>query len=289
MSEETNNEYTVGRVAPDDVDEELMALAQNEPPSILRPILMIGVILMAAWVVSDWRSELEYLFSSSNPIDLGDVTEFASMASDDPNFEPDIPHNRFVELRGIPSRRSQSTRYRYAKMVGSWVFVEIERDDYISDPIERELQGEAKTDVDRTYFEGRGRALAFSEMPDRYRGLRHYYSSRYTIRFCEEFTPRELREYEQQRREALVEELRAEYKEATPEQRIERGLSETPDPQEVQGILDRNPSCVKAYLIQVDTEPRDHYLYGLAALAFLGFMLFNVVMLIRWFRAFMRQ
>ncbi len=288
MTQESKEEMNVGKVAPG-VDEELMALAEAEPPSILRPVLMIGVIAMAAWIVSDWQGELEYFFSSKEPVEIGDVTDFASEAAEDPEWTPDIPHNRYVKVSGIPSRRSQSARYRYAKLVGGWVFVEIPRDDYIEDPIERELQGEQKAEVDRTYFEGSGRALAFREMPERYRGLRHYYTSRYNIRFCDELTPAELREIQNRRRDSIIQQWSAEFEAATEEERLERSLTPQPTEEEIADILANNPACVDAYLIQVDNKPGDQHWYVLAALLFLGFMVFNVFMLIRWVRRFLKH
>jgi len=37
-----------------DIDEELLDLADESSPSVLRPFLMIGVIATALWIVSDW-------------------------------------------------------------------------------------------------------------------------------------------------------------------------------------------------------------------------------------------
>lgn len=288
MTQDSNDEMNVGRVAPE-VDEELMALAEQQPPSILRPVLMIGVIVMAAWIVSDWQSELEYFFSAKEPIEIGDATDFATLAAEDPEWQPDIPHNRYVKVSGIPSRRSQSARYRYSKLVGSWVFIEVKRDDYIEDPIQRELEGEAKADVDRTYFEGAGRALAFREMPERYRGLRHYYSTRYNLRFCEELTDGELQEIENRRRDSIVQQWKADYEAATPAERNEKNLTPEPLEEEILEVLVNNPPCVDAFLIQVDNKPGDQHWYLIAALVFIGFMIFNVFMLIRWVRRFIRQ
>lgn len=45
------------------------------------------------------------------------------------------------------------------------------------------------------------------------------------------------------------------------------------------------PVCLEAYLIQVDTRPKDYWWYLLAAILFGGFMLYNVVMLVRWVKS----
>lgn len=282
MAEEENNEQ---ESAGAEVDEELMALANNEPPSVLRPILMIAVILLALWIVADWRAELEFFFSSSEPVELGDALDFASL-EDDPSSV--IPHNRYVKIRGIPSRRSQSARYRYASLVGSPIFIEQLRPDADMDPIERELTGGDKADVDRVYFEGVGRIVAFSEMPNRYRGLREYYFKRYQEPFCIDVDAASRKAILEQRRDSVVRQWRLEFEEATPEERLEKSLTAEPTAEEVKEVVHSTPVCIDAYLLQVDTKPIDFWWYLLAAVLFLGFMLFNVVMLVRWVRALTR-
>lgn len=284
MSEETDDR-------PEDApDPELVALAgTGRRPSILRPILMIAVIALGAWIISDWRAELEYFFSSSDPVELGSATDFAIKKAEDPDWTPPIPHNRYVRLEGIPTQRSQSARYRFFGLVGASIFIEEERDDYIEDPMERELEGDAKGDVDRTVYRGAGRALKFSEIPQRYHGLRHYYASRYNIVFCESLDPRGYRELEQRKRDAIVAQWRADYKDASPEEREREGLTLEPSPDEIAEIMSTDPVCVEAWLIQDGVEPSEHWWYVAAAAMFGLFMLFNVVLLVRWVRDFMRS
>ena len=247
---------------------------------------MIAVIVLGAWIISDWRTELEYLVSDSTPIDLGDALEFA--VTDETGAGPQLPHNRYVTIRGIPTQRSQSERYRFFRLVGAPVFVEQKRDDIIEDPLERELAGDVKGDVDRTLFRGAGRLLEFSQMPQRYGGLRHYYRSRYNITFCEELTPQAHDEIKRRKRDAIVAQLRAEFQEASSEERALRKLQAEPSAELVDELLADDPICIEAWLLQDDSEPRDHIWYLLASLMFLGFMLFNVVMIVRWVRAFAR-
>ncbi len=284
MSDETT------RQSNDAPDPELVALAgSGRRPSILRPILMIAVIALGAWIISDWRAELEFFFSDSTPVDLGNATDFAIEKAEDPDWTAPIPHNRYVEIEGIPTQRSQSAKYRFFGLVGAPIFIEQQRDDYIEDPIERELEGDAKGDVDRTIYQGAGRALKFSEIPQRYQGLRHYYASRYNIVFCESLDERGYRELEQIKRDAIVQQWRVDYKDATPEERERRGLTLEPTEEEIAQIMASDPVCVEAWLIQDGVEPSDHWWHVAAAALFGLFMLFNVVMLVRWVRDFIRS
>jgi len=269
-----------------DIDEELLDLADESSPSVLRPFLMIGVIATALWIVSDWTEDVAYFFSPSEPVALGDITEFASKTSDDPNWKPTLPHNRLVSLSGIPTQRSQSARYLYSRMVGGWIFVEeeTERPDNITD----EMNDAPKGDIDRTFFQGQGRLVAFSEMPERYNGLRDYYRKRYGIEFCETLRPEDIQAIDKRRRDVITVQWKAEYDAASPAERSEKKLSEGPTDAQVREILDNNPVCVDAYLVQANVVPRDHIWYVVATALFGAFMLFNLFGLIRWIRNFAR-
>lgn len=271
-------------------DPELVALAgAGRRPSILRPILMIAVIALGGWIISDWRAELEFFFSDSEPVELPSATQFAIERAEDPDWQPPIPHNRYVQIEGIPTQRSQSARYRFFGLVGAPIFVEQERDDYIEDPIERELEGDAKGDVDRTMYSGAGRALKFSEIPERYGGLRHYYATRYNIVFCESLDERAYRELEQTKRDAIIQQWRGHYKDSSPEDREAKGLTKEPTEEQIETIMAADPVCVEAWLIQDGVQPSDHWWYVAAAAMFGLFMLFNLVLLVRWVRDFARS
>jgi len=268
-----------------EIDEELMDLAEESTPSILRPLLMVGVILMAFWVINDWREELSYFFSDSSPVAVGDVLEFAD-SSKNPEWSPPIPHNRLVSLEGIPTQRSISSRYRYARLVGGWVFVE---EKLPAEEAARFDRGEKdQGDADRTYFQGKGRAMEFSQVPGRYNGLRDYYRTRYGIEFCETLTPQAERALNARRRDIIREEWKREYSAASAEERISQSLTPQPLDEEVEEILKNNPLCQKAYLIQVDVQPKDHIWYVVASALFALFALVNLFLLVRWIRAFFR-
>jgi hypothetical protein len=281
------SETQKSRPEPSEVDGELLNLAEEVTPSVLRPLLMIGVIATAVWIVSDWREEVEYFFSSSEPVALGEVTDFASREASDPNWTPEIPHNRYVSLGGIPTQRSQATRYTYSRLVGGWVFVEEPREG-ADGSITAEMMDEPQGDIDRTIFKGEGRAIAFKQMPQRYNGLRDYYRSRYGIEFCETLRPEDVREIERRRRDVLISQWKAEFEAATPQERVEKQLSPQPTEAQIKEILDNNPACVDAYLVQVGVKPSDRVGYLVASLLFVGFMLFNLFGLFRWFRQFLR-
>lgn len=272
------------RPRKDEPDPELIALAGAGNSSILRPILMLAVIVLGAWIISDWRTELEYFASSSEPVALGNATEFAlredAIAS--------LPHNRYVSITGIPTQRSQAERYRFFRLVGAPIFVEEKRDDIIEDPLERELQGDVKGEVDRTMYEGSGRLLKFSEMSARYGGLRYYYESNYQLRFCESLTPQQIEELRNQKRDGYVAGLIAEYEAATPEVRIAKKLSNPPNADLVEQLLDDDPVCHDMWLLQTDVKPSNHIWYVVVSLLFLAFMTFNAVMIVRWVRDFFR-
>lgn len=167
----------------EEVDPELMELAGNtRRGSVLRPILFVAVIVLGISIISDWRESLAYFFSPSEPVHIGTVTDFPAKRAEDPSWQPDIPHNRYVKVEGVPSRRSESKRYRFFKLVGGHVYVEWPRPE--QDPLEAEFGEKEKGDIDRTFFEGAGRAVHFSKMSERYQRFRAYYSERYGTNFC---------------------------------------------------------------------------------------------------------
>ena len=185
MVEESNdNEYAEEPVDDEEVDPELLDLASSKrPQSILRPILFGVVIWVGVSIIGDWQTPLAYFFSSSEPVEIGSVTEFAAKRAQDPDWETPIPHNHYVSLEGVPSRRAQSERYRFFKLVGGHVYIQVARDNADESALEREFDKE-EGDIDRTMFEGAGRALDLSQSPDQYQGLKKYYFERYRTYFC---------------------------------------------------------------------------------------------------------
>ncbi|MFU8807219.1 MAG: hypothetical protein ACNA8W_25645, partial [Bradymonadaceae bacterium] len=240
---QTANEYDgydeLGWSEEDDLDPELMELAERRSRgSILRPILMVAVIVFGASILTDWKAELAYFFSSSEPIEIGSVTEFAVQSSRDPNWRPPLEDNRYVSISGVPTRRSAGRKHHYFRLIGGEIYVEVPRDDYISNPIERELAGQQRGDVDRTYFEGEGRLIAFSSVSDRYGGLRQYYNERYNTRFCDDFTETAIAEIARRRRETIRQNLALEYESASEETRKELDLKAVASEEDIQQIFD---------------------------------------------------
>ncbi len=273
----------------DEIDPELVELAEEKARgSILKPLIYMSVIALGIWIVGDWTTELQYFFSSSKPVDVGDVTDFADKRQNNPDWSPDFSHNRYVSLEGIPSRRAKSQKYRYFKLVGAHIYVE--------EPVE---EGESEdplrsgsTDrpdlskVDRTYFDGAGRLIEFARMPDRYRGVRKYFRKQYGTRFCEQLDEEDRARLRRQRREEIVENWRKEYENATPEERQEEGLTAEPTDQQIENVLDSSELCADAYLLRSGVAPGDHWWYVALASLFGIFMLVNLYWLVRWFQAF---
>lgn len=169
----------------DDLDPELLELAEpRRRRSILRPLLFVAVVWFGASIIGDWRAELAYFVSPSEPIEVTAVQDFPDRRADDPGWEPELKHNRYVSVRGIPTRRAESPRYRFFKLIGGDVFVEV-RLAGETDPYEelRDQQPDP-TRNDRSYFNGEGRALRLSEVSERYNGVRAFYLKKYNTRLC---------------------------------------------------------------------------------------------------------
>lgn len=271
---------------PDQIDPELMELAKERSRgSLLRPILMIAVIAFGLSLLNDWRDPLEYFFTSSTPIEMGNVTEYPLEIARNPEWTPPLVHNRYVTIQGVPTRRSQSAQNNYFKLAGAEVYVESPRDDVPKSAITRVMsEGSPKkaSDTDRTSYSGAGRLIALSKTTDRYGGLRNYYASRYNMHFCEQYDERGLAELARSRRETILSNWALEYEMATPEERSQRGLRPEPTSEEFDAIFNLEPLCVHAYLFQEGMVPRNHWWYLALALLIGGFIIYNVINLVRW-------
>jgi hypothetical protein len=265
------------------VDEDLLDLASAPPRAALaRPVLMIAVIALGIYILSEWEEEFRYFLSPDSPIELGDATDFATLRDDQPNWKPPIAHNRYVSLSGIPSQRSQSSKHMFFRLVGSSVFVETTRTDYIEDPLEREFAKKKPGVADRTWFQGKGRALSFVAMPERYHGLRAYYERRYGIVFCDPANAASQEKLEEERRGAIARSWAERYDAASSEERERRGLHRVPTPEDLAHALATDPVCLDAYLLQDGTGPSDFIYYILAGAIFALFVVLNLVLLVRW-------
>jgi len=278
-------EFGRGGDEGDEVDPELMALAEERSrPSALRPILFLAVIALSIWIVADFRPQLEYVFSASEPVELGDVADLAEGPESAPNWTEVFPHNRFVSISGIPKRRSESRKYRYFKLTGAPVYVEQPLSEV---PSKSKFDGPSRPGAsDRTYFEGTGRIVAFSQMPERYAGVKRYYRNNYGTRFCENLDEEDRERIRSEQRSAIIDNWRERYANASKREREKKGLTPEPTDQQVDEIMNADELCVDAYMVQATVAPRDHWMYVLTAGLFVVFMLLNVYWLIRWFRDF---
>lgn len=262
----------------EEFDPELLALADPTHDTILKPFLMITVILLGFWVIKDWREELVYFFSAPVPVALGEAMDIPT--------DKILPHNTYVKIKGIPTRRSVADRNRYFSLIGSNIIVEEKRADYIEDPIEREANGK-KGDVDRVYFDGKGRLTHFSKMGGRYNGIREYYSSRYDVNFCEQLTPKTKKEIRQRKRDAYILFYQNRFDAASPDIRAKKGLKKAPTEAELKAFEIDDPVCIDAYFLQAEISPKSHLNYLIATIVFGLFMMFNLFLLVRWIRRFL--
>lgn len=274
----------------DEVDPELVAMGDARGDSVLRPMLMIAVLVLGGYIISDWSEELAYFFSPSEPVVLGAVTDFPSKVEANPSWTPDIPHNRLVRVEGIPSRRAISKSQKFFKLVGGEVYVQVHRDEdkgadpKAPPPAPTLGEGFGSKPVDRTYFSGVGRAMAFDAMPQRYQRLRDFYRRTYDVDFCVDLSANERAKIERKRREAIVQTWAKRYEDAPAAEREAQKLTPSPSDAQIAEILRREPACINAFLVQEGVEPKDHWWYLALTLLFGGFMITDLVLLGRWFK-----
>ncbi len=272
------------------IDEDLVSLADAPSrDSILRPILMILVLVLGGYIISDWQEELAFFFSPSEPINIGTVQDYPSQAEQDASWSPDIPHNRVIQVSGIPSKRSIANRYKYFKLVGGEVYIEERRDDYGDSAIKRELADKPTVSVDRTYFIGEvGRAVSFASMPGRYAGLRRYYEVNYGTKFCVDMEPSERERLKLKQRETIRTALRQSYELTSEEERVKNALTPEPTEEQITAFASSRPVCVDSWLIQIGVMPSDYWWYVALTTLFAIFMLIDAVFLVRWVIAFVK-
>lgn len=276
MAETSEHNETAETGEEAEVDPELIALAEErDRGSALQPILFVSVIALGVWIIGDFWQDVRYFFTSSEPVDLGAATEMAD------GDAPDLPHNRYVHIEGIPKRRSQGKSYRYFKFVGAPIYAAVPRENP-DDTLEEQLDDEPTGSVDRTYYEGKGRLVEFAEMPTRYSGVKQYYREQYRTRFCETLRDGEEQRLRERRRQLIVDNWKDRYEAASPEERREEGLTRRPSDEEIDDILEDRPICTEAYLFRAGISPGDHWWYLLIASLFGGFVLVNVWWLVRW-------
>ncbi|MEC9397174.1 MAG: hypothetical protein VYE40_18135 [Myxococcota bacterium] len=276
----------------DEVDPELVELGDAPVrDSVLRPILMLMVLVMGCFILSDWQEELAYFFSAKEAVQIGSVTDFPEKRAADPEWSPQMPHNRYVEVSGIGESPSLSKRYKYFKLIGGEVYIETLRDDAEASELEKlQKTGNERGDEPAEYFrfEAKGRALSFAAMPKRYATLRQYYSRYYNTTFCVDLDEGTRTQLERQQRDMITQIWKERYDGASAAEREKRGLTQTPTEEQVRERMEQRPVCVDAWLIQAHKSPTDHWWYLALASVFALFMLVDLIFLIRWIVRFLQ-
>jgi hypothetical protein len=276
-----------GPAGDGEVDPELVELGERRGDrSPIRPLLMVMVLVLGSYILSDWREELAYFVQSEEPIKIGSVTDFPTKLERGESVK--IPHNTYVEIEGIPSKRSMSPKAQFFKLVGGEVYVEAPRDDAHLSALEREAQGKKLADTDRTYFKTRGRAIDMEHAPGRYVGLRNYYRTRYQTVFCVDLLPAQIAEMDRRQRAQLKTQWKELWDKSSPAEREELLMKTEQLPLDrLEELMRDAPVCVNATLIQAEVGPRAHWWYAALAGLFATFMVADLFFLIGWLRRFL--
>lgn len=287
QSHESNGASEGGEADGEEVDPELVALAQERSRgSPLRPVLFAAVIVLGVWILADFWPDLTYFFSTAEARDLGAVhKEHAREAQSHPKRAVDLPHNRYVELQGIPKRRSQSEQYQFFRLVGAPIFVQTPREEQPETLAER-VGDEGQGTADREYFAGEGRLIALWKMPERFQSIKNYYRKHYGTRFCGNLSEEQRASIRERQRTAYVESTRQEYENASEKERERQDLRPEPTEEELENILEANPVCVKGYLLLDANSPGSSWRILALAGLFVIFIFLNIYWLIRWFQNF---
>lgn len=245
--------FDAGAPVPDDyVDPELVELGDSEDRIGFTGVLLL-VVAFALFVGAQYTSELAYVFTSGDPIDLNAGAEDELMVG--PSFLDDgqlaIPSNRYVQTVGVLERRSASEERTFHKLVGNHIYVEQE----IIDDRPRILQGtplpeEPGADSYRGTFEGTGRLIAFQDLPRRYERFVDFYSDSYQVAFCGYEPSAELALYFRRLR------VDAEY-------RLTESLGRAPTDAEIEEELGGVTTCQQGYLLVAHRDPRSYAIFVL--------------------------
>lgn len=287
--------FLAGRGEEDEeFDRELLELTRDRSRgSVLRPILMVLVIVFIASVIMDWRDELAYFFSPSEPLPMGDIADFPVLSAEDPDWSPPVAHNRYVSLEGMPTRISRGGSHEFFRLIGGEFYVQrdlpeaVDRDVDRKLPSRQELLGMSGA-TDRVRYQGQGRLMSFAEAPQRFQGLKRHYGDRYGTRFCEDYSPRQIQEMERQQAEDILANWSQRYEGASQEDRERRQLTPEPTRAQIDRLVATNPVCVHAYLIHDGQRPVDLWWYVLFSALLGALMVFNIFKLVRWFRDWLR-
>ena len=266
--------FLAGAPVPEDfVDQDLVELDASADFGQLG--IMILIAAFAIFLASQYTLEAKYFFSEREPIALNDgsIDEmFVGPEFFDEEGELSLPSNRFVEVTGIPNRRSVSGDREFYGLVGAQIYVERR----VEDDRPRILQ-DAPREVERGMesvreaHEGTGRIIAFQDLPRRYEDFVEFYSESYRTVFCGFEPSADLRSYQVRiRREAELE--------------LTESLGRTPTEEEIRDRAGPAAACQNAYLLIDAQDPKDFWLYPLAYVAFVLVIGVSGGLLIRRFR-----
>ncbi len=197
---------------PLDPSLQLVDLSKLRPrPTPLRLFLMAAVVLAVPYlIISDWE-EIAYFLSPNEPIDIGNAMDYIMVRGEDGRMmrrkNLDVAHNSFVRVRGLPVHKAvanpQASRFtlRFTKsnervlyqLEGARIFVEeplatTHLKDFGPEALD---SADARTSIELVELEGRLLSMAEDDVGV-YAGLRHYYASKYGMRFCADLSPAEI-------------------------------------------------------------------------------------------------
>jgi len=237
-----------------------------------RPFLMIGVIAGAVYGLTLFQTQLEYFLLDDEPINLGEVAEYPTRLAENPEWEPEIPHNRYVTVTGIPTRFSGicTPPIRFFKLIGAHIYVELPMDDDVSAiACHAQTQGTRADVPDLEYFEGAGRAVAFDRSHRQYSSLKSFYEREYSDRFCSSMT--------EAKKEARLKDLRTVLREE-----VKSKSGEYPDDAKLDELVSREPICHNAFIIQTGVTPRSYWHFILIYVVLIGIIGWNLYALAAW-------
>lgn len=224
------------------IDDELVALAHGPNPLI--PLILILLAAFAGFLIKQYWNDALYALAAQDPEVVGDVLEWQNTYPTDEDGHLELPHNTYVQLRGVTQRRAVIGQRGYAKLAGVPVFAEV-------DPsVLNERSESARTygqmlefGGDRYVVESPGRLVRMDALPVRYQHIARYLSHVFEMNICGVDLEADLDRALNAERERKILDL------------SER-LGHAPSKAEV--LEQIGPSCEQAWLFQESLKPNDH-------------------------------
>lgn len=238
--------------------------------------LLVLVTLLGLFLALQYRSELLYFFTPNEPVELAAAEELQLDERWAPGGALMLPSNRYVNIEGIPERRSVSDDSVFYKLVGAQIYVETHETgegprllrnlDTMPDP--------AAESYRQLHIEP-GRLIAFENISRRYHMVVSYYSHSYGIEFCGHEPSTDVRAFRNNIRSGIRLMMADE-------------LGRDPTEAEVDERMGREARCQRGYLLMSGAAPSDYWwvpvAYG-ALLVLLGFSIRQIVRSLRASRA----